>query len=107
MQRLENTLDYSSKIILEVESNGKYFSLVSSPYKPDEDMLGNPVYKWNLNKSNKIRRIFYVMWGNEPELMDRGVSCLLTKKGNPMTQAGAMRELHRMIKATKIVNFKL
>jgi hypothetical protein len=107
MEKLVKTLSYSKEVILEVESNGNYFTLVSSPYALGYDTLGNQVYKWNFTKNrSKIRRTFYVLWGSSPSLSDRGVTSMLTPKGNPMTQSGAIKKMHQMIRSTKHINFR-
>jgi hypothetical protein len=101
-------------VLIEAESNGKFYSLVKS-YKTKvqkKTFWGWPTdeYEWQFShyrmSKNQLKGHHYVLWGRSEDLNTRGISHLVTLTGKPKGPTILIKTFMEFVKTSNSVDFK-
>lgn len=101
------------QVLLEIErcenyiETGKHIALVKCFMVPREDSW-NGSFNGFVNKrwtTGKLKPEYYLLWGNDSDLNQRGITRLKTKTGRAVAERTALKRLHEAHKAMEFVTF--
>jgi hypothetical protein len=99
----------SCKVLIEAEVANKYFTLIESYNVPKYDSYHQTKpYDFGFpfsSKSRKLKRQYYVLWGNTPDFATMGITQLLTDKLNTVTDKTIVRRFFEIINASENMTF--
>lgn len=102
------------KVIVEVEhcqdyvSSGKHIALVKCYNVPRESRWSDGIdgFKPKSWRTGKLKPEYYMLWGNDSDLNQRGITHIITKNGRAVSERTALKRLHEAHKAADFVTFK-
>ena len=97
------------KVLIGAEVAGKHFTLIESYNVPKYDSYNRTKpYDFGFpfsSKSRKLKRQYYVLWGNTPDFATMGITQLLTDKLNTVTDKTIVRRFFEIINASENIIF--
>ena len=101
-------------VLLEIErvedykGTGKRVALIKCfkvprEHKWDGTIDGFEAKQW---RSGKLKPEYYLLWGNDEDLNQRGITHIKTPSGRAVTERSALKRLYEAHKAMEFVTFK-
>lgn len=102
------------QVLLEIErtenykTTGKHIALVKCYMIPREHKWDGTIDGFDLKccQVGNIKPEYYLLWGNDQDLNNRGITRMQTLSGKAVSKRTAFKRLHEAHKAMQFINFK-